>query len=88
MKPTSHKKDSIARECQPLIGRLKAMYISKNPNKKINYLIDIYTKWFRSYLYFCGTYKSESPNSIANEFEDKFARLEITKYDKYNRSRV
>ena len=83
MKPTDYEKNRIESQCQPLIEKLKSQYVSKNPEKKYNYLVDIYIKWYRDYLYFCEKYKSESSNRIADEFEDKFVRLKIIKKDKF-----
>lgn len=84
MKLTDFEKLTIESQCQPLIKKLKSQYISKNPNKEYNYLIDIYTKWYRNYFYFCGKYKSESPNKITDEFEDKFVRLKIIKENEFD----
>lgn len=84
MKLTEYDKYRIESQCQPLIEELKAQYISKNPDKRYNYLVDIYLKWYRNYLYFCEKYKSESPDRIAGEFEDKFVRLKITRKDKFD----
>lgn len=83
MKLTSYEKSSIESRCQPLIKKLKSQYVLENPKKEFNYLVDIYLKWYRNYLYFCEKYKSESTNRIADEFEEKFVRLKCTKRDKY-----
>jgi len=58
--------------------------VSENPNKNYNCLIDIYIKWYRDNLYFCKNYKSEIPNRIVDEFEEKFVRLKILKKDKFD----
>ena len=84
MKLTDYEKTRIESQCQPLIEKLKSQYVSKNPDKKYNYLVDIYIKWYRDYLYFCEKYKSESPDRIVDEFEDKFVKLKITKKDKFD----
>ncbi len=84
MKLTDYEKIKIESQCQPLVEKLKSIYISKNPNKEYNYLINIYIKWYRGYLYFCGKYKSESPSRIVDEFDDKFVRLTIIKKDKFD----
>jgi len=83
MKLTDYEKNRIESQCQPLIEKLKAQYVSKSPDKKYNYLVDIYIKRHGDNLYFCEKYKSESPNRIAGEFEDKFVRLKIIKKDKF-----
>ena len=84
MKLTDHEKARIENLCQPLIEKFKSEYVSKDPNKEYNYLVDIYIKWHRDYLYFCEKYKSESPNRIVDEFEEKFVRLKITNKDKFD----
>ena len=81
---TDYEKSRIESQCQPVIEKLKSQYVSKNPNKEYNYLVDIYIKWYRDYLYFCEKNKSENPNRIADEFEDKFVRLKIIKKDKFD----
>jgi hypothetical protein len=41
-----------------------------------NYLVDISTKWYRNYFYFCAKYCSPGPQAISPFFETPFARLE------------
>ncbi|MDD4498559.1 MAG: hypothetical protein PHV51_10520 [Methanosarcinaceae archaeon] len=50
----------------------------KTPSEdmQFNYVVDIYTKWYRSYFYFCAKYASPGPNAISPFFETKFARME------------
>ncbi|MFH1160744.1 MAG: hypothetical protein V1733_07335 [bacterium] len=80
------KKQEIIEICQPLVEQFKKQYIRSDPDKRFNYLIDIYTRWRGNYLYFCEKYKSEEPNRIADEFEVKFVRLEYVGRDKFNLS--
>jgi hypothetical protein len=57
---------------------LKPKYIAPPPHEgDSNYLVDIYTKWYRSYLYLCAKYACPGPNALAPFFESKFARLEF-----------
>ena len=84
MKLTDYEKNRIESQCQPLIEKLKSLYVSKNPDKKFNYLVDIYIKWYRDYLYFYEKNKSESLNRIADEFEDRFVRLKITQKNRFD----
>jgi hypothetical protein len=57
---------------------LKPKYIAPPPHEgDSNYLVDIYTKWYRSYLYLCAKYACPGPNALAPFFELKFARLEF-----------
>ena len=51
---------------------------------QFNYLVNIYTQWYRHYFYFCSTYHSPGPNAISPSFEDKFARLEYVGEDRFN----
>ena len=74
----------IESQCQPLIEKFRREYVLKNPNKQYNYLVDIYIKWYRNYLYFCEKYKSEDPNRSAIEFENTFVRLKSTKIDRFD----
>jgi hypothetical protein len=41
-----------------------------------NYIVDIYTKWYRGYFYFCAKYRVPGPNAISPFFEAKFTRME------------
>lgn len=41
-----------------------------------NYVVDIYTTWWRNYFYFCSKYRCPSPNAISEYFEARFTRLE------------
>ena len=84
MKLTNYEKKRIENQCQPLIEKLRAQYVPKNPDKKYSYLVDIYIKWYRGYLYFCGKYKAETPDGLVDEFEDNFVRLKITKTDNFD----
>ncbi len=52
----------------------------------LNYVVDIYTKWYRNYFYFCTKYANSRPDAIADHFETKFARLEYVKQDRYHLS--
>ncbi len=46
------------------------------PDADVNDLVDISTKWYRNYFYFCATYCRPGPHAIAPSFETQFARLE------------
>ncbi len=64
---------------------LMPQYVKSPPaDLQFNYLVNIYTKWYRNYFYFCSTYHSSGPNAISPSFEDKFARLEYVVADKFN----
>ncbi|OGU92065.1 MAG: hypothetical protein A2475_02940 [Ignavibacteria bacterium RIFOXYC2_FULL_35_21] len=84
IKISDFEKQYISSQCQHLAEILKKQFIKENPDKRFNYLIDVYTKWYHNYLYFCEKFKSEHPNRILDEFEMKFVRLEYKGNDKFD----
>lgn len=76
-------KEHVSNYFVPLIETFKKQYIPKNPNKKFNYLVDIYSKWYQKYFYLCEKYKSEHPQRIKDEFEIKSVRLKYTGKDQF-----
>jgi len=83
-KPTDYEKSCVQTYFQPLIENFKQEFIKEIPNKEYNYLIDIYSKWYRSYFYLCQKYKSEQPDRLKDEFEAKFVRLTFLGNDKFD----
>lgn len=81
-------KAEVERRVNELVERvLKPEHIKPPPEDKIfNYVVDIYTKWYRNYFYFCAKYCCPAPNAISPFFEDKFARLEYAGGDTFNLS--
>lgn len=71
-------KAALEEKAADLVERvLKPKSIKPPPeNGFLNYLVDIYTKWYRNYLYFCAKYCSPAPNALSPYFELKFARME------------
>ena len=64
---------------------LKPEHIKPPPTDSTsNYLVDIYTKWYRNYFYFCAKYNCPSPNAISPSFETKFARMEYIANERFN----
>jgi len=56
---------------------LKPEYIKPPPEEmRYNYVVDIYTKWYHSYFYFCAKYACPDPQAISPFFEKKFTRME------------
>ncbi len=51
---------------------------------QFNYIVDLSTKWYHSFFYFCATYRCPSPNCISEFFEIKFARLEYAGGDRFH----
>ena len=65
---------------------LKPKYIKPPPTENdFNYLVDIYSKWYRSYFYFCSKYNCPGPNAISS-FDTKFARMEYVGSENFNLS--
>ena len=54
--------------------------------KGFNYVIEIYTKWWRNYFYLCCKYHCPSPRAISEYFEDPFTRMEYVGDGKFNLS--
>ncbi len=58
---------------------LKPRHVKPPPDDvRFNYIVDIGTKWYRSYFYLFATYLCPGPNALSPSFEAKFARLEYT----------
>jgi hypothetical protein len=56
---------------------LKPKYVQPpRKDEQFNYIVDIYTMWYRNYFYFCAKYACPGPNAISPFFESKFARME------------
>jgi hypothetical protein len=67
---------------------IKTKHIKPPPedDNRFNYIVDIYTKWYRNYFYFCAEYRCPGPNAISPFFEARFARLEYVGNDHFNLS--
>jgi len=64
---------------------LKPTFIKPPPEDiRWNYIVDIYTKWYRNYFYVCAKYRSPGPNAISEHFETRFTRLEFAGDGKFN----
>lgn len=92
-KPPKHKvpenvKIEVEMKAAELVDSfLKPKYIKVTPaDEKFNYIVDIYTNWYRNYFHFFSKYRSDSPNAISPFFETKFARLEYAGNDRFNLS--
>ena len=74
--------DEIKAEVQKKADSLSETFLKPNfikpppADTQWNYIVDIYTKWYRNYLYFCSKYHCPDPTAITDYFEAKFARLE------------
>ena len=66
---------------------LKPTHIIPPPEeKRFNYVVDIYSSWYRNYFHFYAKYCCPSPNCIAPFFKTKFARMEYAGRDLFNLS--
>ncbi len=66
---------------------LKPQHVKTPPDPPdLNYIIDIYAKWYRNYFYFCATYACPSPHAISPTFDTKFARMEYLENGRYRLS--
>jgi hypothetical protein len=64
---------------------IKPNHISPPPtDNNFNYLVDIYSTWYRNYFYFCSKYNCPGSNAIAPSFDIKWARMEYVGNDKFN----
>ena len=88
--PSAHKpklpgavKATVQGKATDLVERvLKPKFIKPPPEKEfLNYVVDIYTKWYRNYFYFCAKYCSPAPNALSPDFESNFARMEYVGAD-------
>jgi hypothetical protein len=70
-------KEEVETKAKELVeSSLKPGYIKPPPEDiDINYIVDIYTKWNRSFFYFYAKYASPGPYSISPFFEMGFARM-------------
>ena len=85
--PNGVKADVEAKARELIETVLKPAHIKPPPeDERFNYLVDIYSKWYRNYFYFCSKYHCPGPNAISPFFEDRFARLEYVSPDRYNLS--
>lgn len=64
---------------------LKPRHVKAPPeDQRFNYIVDIGTKWYRSYFYFFAIYRSPGPNALSPSFETRFARLEYTGANRFS----
>ena len=83
--PDTAKADVETKARELIEAVLKPAHIKPPPeDMRFNYLVDLYAKWYRNYLYFCSRYCCPGPNAIAPFFEARFARLEYVDRDRYH----
>jgi len=79
-------KKEVKQKADTLINRvLKLKYIEPPPeDNDLNYLVDIFSRWYRAYFYFCAKYNCPSPNAMSPSFISNFARLEYVDRARFN----
>lgn len=84
---SEESKQNIQKKGNEIVEKvLKPEYLKPVPeDQKLNHIIDIYTKWYRNYFYFCVKYQCP-PDSYSKTFESKFARLEYLAEDEFQYS--
>lgn len=64
---------------------LKPRYVQEPPSEpQWNYIIDVGTRWYHSYLYFTATYCCPGPNALVPSFEHRFARMEFAGQNRFH----
>ena len=64
---------------------IKPRYIQPPPtNHDFNYLVDVYSKWYRNYFYLVCKYHCPGPRAMVPFFESNYVRLEYVDENKYN----
>ena len=81
-------KRKVETEANALIESvLRPQHVQPPPeDPQFNYIVDLSTKWYRSYFYFCSRYAVSGPNAIVPFFDAKFARLEYIGGDRFSLS--
>ncbi|MBW2342158.1 MAG: hypothetical protein JRF50_17765 [Deltaproteobacteria bacterium] len=79
-------KANMTAEANDLIDTILKPTHVKHPagDERFNYVVDIYSKWYRNYFYFCSKYACPGPNAISPYFEARFARLEYVGNERFN----
>lgn len=79
-------KVEVKRQADGLVDSvLKPKHVLPPPDDmRFNYIVDIYTRWYRNYFYFCSKYRCPAPNCLSEFFEAKFARLEYVGDSSFN----
>jgi len=85
LKVSNEVKERVKNKADKLIESvIKPNHLEPPPkDTEFNYIVDIYSKWYRHYFYFCAKYHSPGENAISPTFETKFARLEYLPNGRY-----
>jgi hypothetical protein len=79
-------KSKVSLKAQQLIDEyLRPEHVKPPPKKpQFNYIIDLFTKWYQSYFYFCAVYACPHPDATSPTFETRFARMGYQGEDRFN----
>jgi len=85
---TEEIKRVVQEQCDTFIAtELKPRHIQPPPDEpQFNYIVDLYSLWYRNYFYFCAKYRCPSPTCLSEFFEIRYTRLEYVAKDTYTMS--
>ena len=80
-RPASRIPDSVRNKITTKANEIvetvfKPRYVKPPPKKpRFNYIVDIYTKWHKNFLYFRAKFACPGPRALSPFFEDSFTRI-------------
>jgi hypothetical protein len=79
-------KQRVQAEADRLLADVLKPRSVQPPHPEYNYITDIFTRWFRTWFYFCATYTSppRPPDGVQETFEVRFARLEYAGGERFH----
>jgi hypothetical protein len=79
-------KDEVTQRATALVDTVlkPARVLRPPPDMQWNYLVNLYTRWYAGYFYFCGTLRCPAPNCLSEFFDLRFTRLEYTGNGRFN----
>lgn len=77
------QKIAVSNFFEPLIASFKTQLLEAG-KRSGTCSIDIYSKWYQHYFYFCEKYIHEGENRISKEHERKYLRLEFINENSFN----
>lgn len=78
-------KETTLLQAQQFVVTIKKERLREPPeNPEYNYVIDLWVKWYRSYLHFGATYACPSPRALSPTFETYLARMEYVGNNLFN----
>ncbi|TAK36085.1 MAG: hypothetical protein EPO21_03775 [Chloroflexota bacterium] len=78
-------KAEVTEKAEHLLEEWRPRYIQPPPpGYQFNYIVELYSRWFRSYFYLCAKYACPGPTALAPFFETRFTRLEYVGEKRFN----